>query len=92
MKTLKQNDPNHFNKNATFSILTVFFFFWTAQSPQNGYANRLGPYLPVLGRSRRGARLEVLVEVDDNSALIVGDPQGIFDQQLRLDSMEENEL
>jgi hypothetical protein len=26
---------------------------------------------------------EVLMEVDDNSALIVGDPQGILGQQLR---------
>ncbi len=26
---------------------------------------------------------EVLTEVDDNSALIVGDPQGILGQQLR---------
>jgi hypothetical protein len=60
----------------------------TAEFPQNGNANRFGPYLPVLGRSHRGARLEVLVEVDDNSALIVGDQQGIFDQQLRLDSID----
>jgi hypothetical protein len=26
---------------------------------------------------------EVLMEVDDNMSLIVGDPQGILDQQLR---------
>jgi hypothetical protein len=29
------------------------------------------------------AGLEVLMEVDDNSSQIVGDPHGILDQQLR---------
>jgi hypothetical protein len=30
-----------------------------------------------------GAGYEVLVDIDDNDWLIVGDPQGVLDEQLR---------
>jgi hypothetical protein len=38
---------------------------------------------PVYGRSRYGCWTQFLVKVDDHSALIVDDPQGILGQQLK---------
>ncbi len=54
----------------------------TAEFPRNGYANRLGAYHLFLEEVAVPDGHKVLVEVDDNSALIVGSPQGILGQVL----------
>jgi hypothetical protein len=57
---------------------------WTAQFSQKGYAVRLSPIHLPLEEVAVHAAHGALMEVDDTSALIVGDLKGIFGQQLEL--------
>ncbi len=56
---------------------------WTAEFPQNGQSNRIGP-LTHLSLEEVAVRAghKVLMDVDDKILLIVGIPQGNLDQQL----------
>jgi hypothetical protein len=51
---------------------------WPIPLQTLGYAIGLGSYLSVLEKSHVCAGHKVLIEVDGNSALIVGDPWGIL--------------
>jgi hypothetical protein len=61
-----------------YVCLLLFLFYWTAEFPQIGKANRLSPYLSVLGKFALRAGRKVLMEVDDNSVLIGGNPYGFL--------------
>jgi hypothetical protein len=62
------------------TINSWYFFFIKQQFPQNGKANRLAPIYLFL---KEAAMHEVLMKIDDNFTMIVGDPCEIFWQQLR---------
>ncbi len=54
-----------------------------AISPQNSNTYKWIPYAFSVGEVGVHAGLKVSAEADDYNVLIVGNPQGIFDQQLR---------
>jgi len=71
----------HFSSNNKAILLSLA---WTAEFPQNGQANRIGPLIHLsLEEVAVHAGHKVLMDVDDIILLIVGIPQGILDQQLR---------
>jgi hypothetical protein len=77
--------PGHFRSDyKSRRSMIVYSSCLDSSVSQNAEVKIVPPYLSVLGRSHYVCSgHEVLMEVDDNILLIVGDLRGILDQHLR---------